>query len=236
METLLAGTVSALWLGILTAISPCPMATNIAAISFIGKRVGRPLLVILSGLLYTLGRTAAYVAVAVVAVGGLLAIPAVSQFLQTYMNRLLGPILIAVGVVLLELVPLRFSTSVGGERAQRLAEKGGLLGAALLGILFALSFCPISAGLFFASLVPLALKHESRLLLPTAFGIGTALPVVVFAIAIALSARSVGKMYGALQKVERWARRMTGVLFILVGVYYCLLYIFGVTALSPWSK
>ncbi|HUU93133.1 MAG TPA: aromatic aminobenezylarsenical efflux permease ArsG family transporter [Phycisphaerae bacterium] len=235
METLLLGTVSALWLGILTSISPCPMATNIAAISFIGKRVGRPLLVILSGLLYTLGRTVAYVAVAVVAVGGLLAIPAVSDFLQTYMNRLLGPVLIVAGVVLLELVPIRFSTSVGGERAEKLAEKGGLLGAGLLGILFALSFCPISAGLFFASLLPLALKHESRLLLPTAFGVGTALPVVVFAVVIALSARSVGKMYGALAKVEWWARRITGVLFLLVGVYYCLLYIFGITALQPWN-
>jgi len=235
MATLLLATASAFWLGVLTSISPCPMATNIAAISFIGKRVGRPLLVILSGLFYTLGRTVAYVAVAVMAVGGLLAVPAVSQFLQTYMNRLLGPVLIVVGVVLLELVPLRFSTSVGGERAQKLAEKGGILGAGLLGVLFALSFCPISAGLFFASLVPLALKHESRLLLPTAFGIGTALPVVVFAVAIALSARSVGKMYGALQKVEWWARRITGVLFILVGVYYCLLYIFGITALQPWN-
>ena len=235
MGTLLAGTVSALWLGVLTSISPCPLATNIAAISFIGKRVGRPLSVVLSGLLYALGRTAAYVALAVVTVGGLLAIPAVSDFLQTYMNKLLGPVLIVAGVLLLELVPLSFSTSVSSERAQRLAEKGGLLGAGLLGILFALSFCPISAGLFFMSLLPLALKHESHLLLPSAYGIGTALPVVVFAIAIALSARSVGKMYGALQKVERWARRITGGLFVLVGVYYCLLYIFGVTALQPWG-
>ena len=235
MATLLLATASAFWLGVLTSISPCPMATNIAAISFIGKRVGRPRTVVASGLLYTLGRTMVYVALAVVAVGGLLAIPSVSEFLQTYMNRLLGPVLIVAGVVLLELVPLRFSTSVGGERAQKLAEKGGILGAGLLGILFALSFCPISAGLFFVSLLPLALKHESRLLLPAAFGVGTALPVVAFAVAIALSARSVGKMYGALQKVEWWARRITGVLFILVGVYYCLLYIFGVTALQPWG-
>ena len=235
MAALLLATASAFWLGVLTSISPCPMATNIAAISFIGKRVGRPRTVVASGLLYTLGRTMVYVALAVVAVGGLLAIPSVSEFLQTYMNRLLGPVLIVAGVVLLELVPLRFSTSVGGERAQKLAEKGGILGAGLLGILFALSFCPISAGLFFVSLLPLALKHESRLLLPAAFGVGTALPVVAFAVAIALSARSVGKMYGALQKVEWWARRITGVLFILVGVYYCLLYIFGVTALQPWG-
>jgi len=235
MAALLLATASAFWLGVLTSISPCPMATNIAAISFIGKRVGRPRTVVASGLLYTLGRTMVYVALAVVAVGGLLAIPSVSEFLQTYMNRLLGPVLIVAGVVLLELVPLRFSTSVGGERAQKLAEKGGTLGAGLLGILFALSFCPISAGLFFVSLLPLALKHESRLLLPAAFGVGTALPVVAFAVAIALSARSVGKMYGALQKVEWWARRITGVLFILVGVYYCLLYIFGVTALQPWG-
>jgi len=235
MAALLVGTASALWLGILTSVSPCPMATNVAAISYIGKRVGRPRTVVASGVLYALGRTVAYVAVAVVAVGGLLAIPAVSRFLQTYMNKLLGPVLVAAGVVLLELVPLRFSTSVSGERAQRLAEKGGILGAGLLGMLFALSFCPISAGLFFASLLPLALKHKSRLLLPSAYGVGTALPVVVFAVAIALSARSVAKMFNALQKAEWWARRITGVVFIVVGVYYCLLYIFGMTALQPWS-
>jgi cytochrome c biogenesis protein CcdA len=230
MGTLLAGAASALWLGVLTSISPCPLATNIAAISFIGKRVGRPPIVLASGLLYAAGRTAAYLALGIVAVGGLLAIPAVSQFLQIYMNKLLGPVLILVGMFLLELIRLNLSTSVSAERAQRLAEKGGLLGAALLGILFALSFCPISAALFFGSLVPLALKHESRFVLPVAYGVGTALPVVAFAALVAFGARWVGQAFNRLAQVEWWARRVTGALFILVGIYYCLTAIFGVGA------
>lgn len=235
MGTLLAAVASALWLGVLTSISPCPLATNIAAISFVGKRVGRPAMVVVSGLLYTLGRTAAYVALAALVVSGLLAIPAVSNWLQTYMNRLLGPVLIVAGVFLLDLVPLTFSTFAAGEKSQRLAEKGGLVGAALLGILFALSFCPISAALFFGSLVPLALGSGSRVLVPAAYGVGTAVPVVAFALVIATSAGSVGRLFHALQRVEWWARRVTGVLFILVGVYYCLVHIFGLTWLSPWG-
>lgn len=233
MEAFATGVASALWLGVLTSISPCPLASNIAAISFIGRGVGRPARVLASGLAYTVGRTAAYVGLAVVAVGGLLAIPSVSQFLQVYMNRILGPILIVVGVFLLELVRVDFSTSVAGARAQRLAEKGGLLGSGLLGFVFALSFCPISAGLFFLSLVPLALKHESRLVLPAAYGIGTALPVVAFAALVAFGVQSVGKAYNRLGQVEWWARRVTGAVFILVGIYYCLVYIFGV---GPWVE
>jgi cytochrome c biogenesis protein CcdA len=235
MDGLAGGAALALWLGILTSVSPCPLATNIAAISFIGRRLDRPAAVVLSGLVYTLGRTLAYVALALVTVGGLLAVPAVARFLESSMNRILGPVLIATGVFLLELVPVSFTTFSAGERSQRLAEKGGLAGAGLLGILFALAFCPVSAALFFGNLVPLALDAESPLLLPTAYGVGTALPVVAFAVLVAMGTRQMAKAFGVIQKVERWARRVTGVVFLLVGVYYTLVYIFGLEWLSPWS-
>ena len=235
MGALVAATVSALWLGILTSISPCPLATNVAAISFIGRRLDRPVAVVLSGLVYTLGRTVAYVALALVTVGGLLAVPEVARFLESSMNKILGPVLVVAGVFLLQLVPVSLTTFSAGERSQRLAERGGLAGAGLLGILFALAFCPVSAALFFGSLVPLALKAESRVLVPMAYGIGTAVPVVVFAVLVALGTQQMARAFGALQKVERWARRATGVVFLLVGVYYTLVFTFGLAWLWPWG-
>jgi len=218
---------TALWLGVLTSISPCPMAANIAAISFIGRRVGSPRQVLFSGLLYTLGRMLAYVVLAALIVGGLLYKAEVSDVLSKYLNRVLGPILIVVGVVLLGLVTVTLRGFAPGEKTQQRVERMGVWGAGVLGILFALAFCPISAGLFFVSLVGLALAHQSRALLPSAYGLGTALPVVVFAFVIALSAQSLGKVFNRLSQFEWWARRATGAVFLLVGGYFCLTYIYG---------
>jgi cytochrome c biogenesis protein CcdA len=221
------GAASALWLGILTAISPCPMATNVAAISYIGKRLGSPRQVLLGGVLYTVGRTVAYVGLAVLILAGLQSIPRVSTFLQEYMNKVLGPVLIVVGLFLLELIQLGGRSNLG-ERLGRRVEGWGLAGALALGVIFALSFCPISAALFFGSLISLAVKYDSRILLPGVFGVGTALPVFVFAVIIGLGVGSLGAAFHKLQRFEWWARRVTGVVFIVVGVYYCLEYIFEV--------
>lgn len=227
MAPVLLGAASALWLGILTAISPCPMATNVAAISYIGKRLGSPRQVLLGGVLYTVGRTVAYVGLAVLILAGLQSIPRVSTFLQEYMNKVLGPVLIVVGLFLLELIQLGGRSNLG-ERLGRRVEGWGLAGALALGVIFALSFCPISAALFFGSLISLAVKYDSRILLPGVFGVGTALPVFVFAVIIGLGVGSLGAAFHKLQRFEWWARRVTGVVFILVGIYYCLEYIFEV--------
>lgn len=227
MGAVLLGAASALWLGILTAISPCPMATNVAAISYIGKRLGSPRQVLLGGVLYTVGRTVAYVGLAVVILAGLQSIPRVSTFLQEYMNKVLGPVLIVVGLFLLELIQLGGRSNLG-ERLGRRVEGWGLAGALALGVIFALSFCPISAALFFGSLISLAVKYDSRVLLPGVFGVGTALPVFAFAVIIGLGVGSLGAAFHKLQRFEWWARRVTGVVFILVGIYYCLVYIFEI--------
>lgn len=230
MEPFFIAIGTALWLGILTSISPCPLATNIAAVSYVGKRVGSPAMVLLSGLLYTLGRTLSYFAVAFIAVQSLISVPSVSLFLQSRMNQFLGPLLLIAGVLLLDVIPWPW---VGGGRGlssklQAKVDKLGVLGAGLLGILFALTFCPVSAALFFGSLVPLSLKYESTVVLPSLYGVGTALPVVVFSAVIAFAANRVSKAFNALTKIEPWMRRITAVLFILVGVYLILVYIFGV--------
>ncbi len=220
MEFLTAGVLTALWLGILTSISPCPMATNIAAISFIGKKVGNARAVIMSGLFYTLGRMFAYLAVAVLVVYSLLSVPELARFLQKYLNIILGPLLIIVGLFLLEIIKMNFGRGISfSQKFQDSAQKKGLLGSAMLGFVFALSFCPVSAGLFFGSLIPLSLKYESSIFLPLIYGVGTALPVIVFAFVIGISATYVGKIYNKLAKFEYWARRITGGIFILVGLY-----------------
>jgi cytochrome c-type biogenesis protein len=228
-EWMLAGA-SALWLGILTSISPCPLATNVAAISFVGRRVGNPRRVFMAGFLYTLGRSLAYVILGVLLVGSLLSVPHVSYALQKYMNKILGPILILVGMFLLELLQVNLPGFSVGEGMQVRVEAWGVWGASALGVIFALSFCPVSAALFFGSLLPLALKAESGVLLPSLYGAGTALPVFIFAVLIALGTRAVSKTLDKLALVEQWARRITGIVFIGVGIYYCLVYIFGVLA------
>jgi cytochrome c biogenesis protein CcdA len=219
MTELLLAAGSALWLGILTSISPCPLATNVAAVSFLGRRIDAPVKVLLSGLSYTAGRTLAYVLLAAVLIAGLLSIPGVSMFLQRHMNQALGPLLIVTAVLLTGWLPVTLPGFGNAANRAQQRESGGAWFAALLGLLFALSFCPVSAALFFGSLVPLSLEQESWVVMPTLYGVGTALPVVGFAVLIALGSRSVAVAFERLTVFERWARRVTAAVFLVVGLY-----------------
>jgi cytochrome c-type biogenesis protein len=226
MSWLALGT--ALWFGILTSISPCPLATNIAAVSFIGRKVGQTRSVLLAGLLYTLGRTAAYVLLGILVTAGLMAGGDIARFLQRYLNQALGPILIVVGMMLLGLLSSTASLHLAGERMQQRAAQGGAGWAFVLGVLFALSFCPVSAGLFFGGLIPLAAANESRALLPLLYGVGTAVPVLAFAGLITFASGQVGRAFDRLTQIERVVRLATGVLFILAGLYYSLVHVYEV--------
>jgi cytochrome c-type biogenesis protein len=228
MEGFYLNVISALWLGILTSISPCPMATNIAAISFITRNVESPSRVLWSGLLYSAGRMLAYVAIAVLAVASLLSLPEVAFYLEVYMGKVIGPLLIVVGIILLGVIPLAFSTSVpGGGKLQERAGKWGVGGACLLGIIFALTFCPLSGALFFGSLIPLAIDGKSAVWMPALYGVGTALPVVAFSMVIAFSIKSLGALFQRLTQIEKWVRRITAVVFIGAGLYLLLKNIIG---------
>ncbi|MEE9443018.1 MAG: aromatic aminobenezylarsenical efflux permease ArsG family transporter [candidate division Zixibacteria bacterium] len=218
----------AVWLGILTSISPCPMATNIAAMSYIGKNVERPSVALLSGILYTIGRMITYIVIGALAVTSVLSIPDIAMFLQQHMNKFLGPILIIVGLLLLEVFKFKFSGMGVSDRITRRVDTWGIWGAGLFGILFALSFCPVSAALFFGSLIPLAIEYESSLIMPTAYGIGTALPVVIFALLIAFGTRFISAFFNRMSAFEKWARRITAIVFIVVGFYLVIVYIFNV--------
>lgn len=225
MTELFIGFVTALWLGILTSISPCPLASNVAAVSFLSKKIAHPALVFISGLAYTLGRMVSYAFLGWIIISSLLGVPQVAQFLQKYMGKALGPVLIITGLILLEIITIRFpGLSLSQKHHNKLAESGAP-GAFLLGFIFALAFCPISAALFFGSLIPLAVSSKSGILLPFIYGIGTGLPVLVFAVAIALGVTSLSHWFSKITRLEYYTRKITGAVFILVGFYYTGIYI-----------
>ncbi|MBN2281725.1 MAG: sulfite exporter TauE/SafE family protein [Candidatus Marinimicrobia bacterium] len=218
---------SAFWLGVLTAISPCPLATNIAAISFIGKSTGQTKTVIISGFLYSIGRIFTYIGLGVLITAGLFSRSEISLFLQKHMNELLGPIMILLGLILLGWIGAGASLMINSSKLQDKAKTGGLLWAFPIGVIFALSFCPVSAGLFFGGLLPMAIKENSILLVPLFYGIGTAIPVVIFAFIIAFSSAYVGKAFNKINIIDLWIRRIAGTAFILVGIYYSLTHIWS---------
>lgn len=216
---------SALWLGILTSISPCPLATNIAAVSFLSKKIAHPVLVLISGLAYTVGRMVSYAALGWILINSLLSVPQVAQFLQKYMSKALGPLLIITGLFLLEVITLKLPGFALSRKHHNKLVESGAPGAFLLGFIFALAFCPVSAALFFGSLIPLALGTKFGDILPFIYGIGTGLPVFMFAIAIALGVTSLARWFNRITRLEYYTRRITGGIFISVGIYYIVVYV-----------
>jgi cytochrome c-type biogenesis protein len=240
---------AAAYLGVLTAISPCPLATNIAAISYVGRSVGSPRGVFSAGILYTLGRCLLYLALAVFLASSAMASRTLSLFLQKYMHLVLAPIFLLLGMVLVGLIEVNMGGTIMTDNMQKRIDRMGLWGALLLGILFAASFCPTSAVWFFGLLalmmgseagavttdlaraginLPEASLPGGTLILPMIYGIGTAVPVLLVAFLLAYSARSIGKTYNVLAKIEWWARQITGWLFVLAGVYFALRFVFEI--------
>ncbi|TWT74586.1 Cytochrome C biogenesis protein transmembrane region [Posidoniimonas polymericola] len=218
-QVLAAGT--ALWLGVLTSISPCPLATNIAAISYIGRRVDSTRHVLLAGMLYTAGRVMAYTGLAFLLVSTALSTPGVSQFLQRYIHLLLGPTLIITGVFLVGLIDVSLGGGGVSESVKARIDRLGIWGALALGFLFALAFCPTSAALFFGNVMA-SVSAGSTTLLPLLYGVGTALPVIGFSVLIALGSQKLGQAFNAVSKTERWARLVTGGAVLVVGCFLTL--------------
>jgi len=226
MLEVLIGFGSAFWLGILTSISPCPLATNIAAVSFLSKRIIHTKSVFWSGLFYVIGRMITYAALGFLIIYSLLSIPTIANFLQKYINKALGPILIVVGLFLLDAFRFNIASFTLSQNKQDTLAQSGIRGSFALGIIFALAFCPASAALFFGSLIPLSLNSKVGIILPFIYGIATGLPVLVFALFIALGVKSVSKWFRKVAKFEIYARKVTGIIFILAGIYYILVHIF----------
>jgi len=206
-------------LGLMTAISPCPLATNITAVGFIGKDIENRNRVFYNGLIYTLGRAVAYTLLAFVLFLGADQF-AVSGIFQRYGEKIIGPLLIVIGLFMLGV--LKISLPGGGKLAERFEKKGvtGYWDVLLLGMLFAMAFCPYSGVLYFGMLIPLTISSPSGLYLPVVFAIATGIPVILFAWLIAYAVSGVGGLYNRLKTFERWFRRIIALVFILVGIYY----------------
>lgn len=216
---------TALWLGILTAISPCPLASNIAAVSYLGKEIAHAKTVLWCGLAYVLGRTLVYTVLGILLVKSLVSAPGVSFFLQKHGPLLLGPALIIVGLFLLRVIRLDFLGFTLGDGQSRFKNAKGVVPSFFMGGFFALSFCPVSAALFFGTLVPLAAREESAILLPVLFGAGTGLPVALFAGMVAFGLKSAGQFYHNMAKLEKFASMATGVIFIAAGLWASVKYL-----------
>ncbi len=216
---------SAFLLGLMTAISPCPLATNITAIGFVSSDLKDRKQVFYKGLIYTLGRAISYTAIGLIFYFGASQIK-ISIFLQQWGEKILGPILILIGLFMLDLIKL----PKGGlgkltEKFENSSGKG-YWGALLLGIVFALAFCPYSGVLYFGMLIPITITSTSGLYLPLIFAIATGLPVIIIAYLIAFSIGSVGSFYNKVKTFELWFRRVISVVFIGVGIYYSIIFYF----------
>jgi cytochrome c biogenesis protein CcdA len=224
--SLLFSSLSALWIGILASVSPCPLASNIAAFSFIEKDCGNNRSVLLSGGAYTLGRMATFSVLGSLIVNGIMAIPSVSMALQRHMNMFIGPILLVVSVFVLDLLDLPAFSFTKHLRSKALFRGPG--GAFVMGIIFALALCPVSAALFFGGLIPLATKEGSSVVLPAVFGIGTALPVSILAVSLSFGVSALSGSAASLHALQEKIRLATGILLTGTGLYFSLTYTFKI--------
>jgi len=219
--------ITALLLGLMTAISPCPLATNITAIGFIGKDLGNRNRVFVNGLVYTLGRAVAYTLLAIIIFLGADQF-ALSGLFQRYGEKFIGPLLVLIGLFMLDILKMKFPGL--GKLGQHFEEKGthSYLDVLLLGIVFALAFCPYSGVLYFGMLIPMTIGSASGLYLPVIFAVATGIPVIIFAWLLAYTVSGVGKWYNRIKSLEHWFRRIISVIFIVVGIYYILTTYFGI--------
>jgi cytochrome c-type biogenesis protein len=212
---------TALVLGLMTAISPCPLATNITAVGFISRDIEDRNRVFINGLLYTLGRAITYTVIALVIFLGADQLK-LSGFFQRYGEKIIGPLLIIIGLFMLDIIKIKFPGFNGLTSRIQNKKKWGYFDAVLLGLVFALAFCPYSGVLYFGMLVPLTVASTSGLYLPIVFAIATGIPVIVFAWIIAYTISGIGGVYNKIKTFELWFRRVISVLFIIVGIYYII--------------
>ncbi len=216
---------AAFFLGLMTAISPCPLATNISAIGYISKDLQNRRRIFLNGTLYTLGRAISYTGLGIVLIIMLKEganIYRIQKVIGTYGEMVIGPLLILIGVFMLDLIRVNFSlTGRVSAKAERKTGSGSLWGSLFLGVTLALAFCPYSGILYFGGLIPLSVNAASGYLLVVVFAIATGLPVIIFAWLLAYSVAGIGKAYNRIRMFELWFRRVVAVLFIIVGGYYC---------------
>lgn len=214
---------TAFLLGLLTALSPCPLATNIAAIGFIGKNIENKKQIFINGLLYTLGRVLSYTILGIMLIMILKkgsSMFGVQKTIGVWGELIIGPLLLIIGIFMLWGNKLNLPKFGFSGNPEGLAQKGSW-GALLIGILFALAFCPTSGVFYFGMLIPMSATSAGGYLLPVIFAVATAIPVLVVAWILAFSVQQISSFYGTMQKVQKWMNIAVGVIFIIIGIYYC---------------
>jgi cytochrome c-type biogenesis protein len=217
--------VSALLLGLMACLGPCTMASNIAALAYVSRNLANRKYAVLTGALYTLGRIFSYTIIGILLISIGLDIPVVSNFLQNTIEKVFGPLLIIIGILLLFINRISFGS--GNNKISTMGSKiasWGMIGGFPLGALFALAFCPYSAVLFFAILIPLAIKVKEGIALPAMFAIGTGLPVLIFGTLLSVGITSVSGWLNKISRVEPIVRIVVSIIFIGVGIYYLYLW------------
>ena len=226
LDSSTAPALTAFLLGLITAISPCPLATNIAAIGYIGKEMENRKWIFINGLLYTLGRILAYTILGIVVISILregASIFGVQKFVAKYGEMIIGPALLLIGLYMLFGHKLSLpSFGFSGKGGEKIA-KNGSWGAFLLGVLFAMAFCPSSGIFYFGMLIPMSATATGGYFLPIIYAIATSLPVIIIAWVLAFGANQIGAVYGKIQMVQRWLNLIVGMLFVAIGVYYCIM-------------
>jgi sulfite exporter TauE/SafE len=216
---------TAFFLGLLTAISPCPLATNITAIGYIGREIENKNVVFINGLVYTLGRAVSYTVIALVIYIGADQFK-ISGIFQRYGEKVLGPLLVVLGFFLMDILKIRIPGMRSISKRYQGKETKSYWDVLLIGILFALAFCPYSGVLYFGMLVPLSIISVKGLYLPFIFAVATGIPVIIFAWLISYTVSGVGKLYNRMRVFELWFRRVIALLFIGVGIYYIVIIYF----------
>ncbi|MCK5029140.1 MAG: sulfite exporter TauE/SafE family protein [Bacteroidales bacterium] len=214
--------ISAFVLGLMTAISPCPLATNITAIAYIGKDIENKRRVFMNGFIYTLGRAISYTAIGLIFFFGMSQLN-ISSFFQEWGEKILGPLLILFGLMMLGVLKFAFGNINNVIQKYTENRKLNFWSVLVIGILFALAFCPYSGVLYFGILIPMTVASAKGLYLPIVFAFATGLPVIIFAYLLAFTISGVGKFYNRIKIFEKYFRYVVAVIFIGVGIYYTAL-------------
>lgn len=224
-ETANAPVLSAFVLGLMTAISPCPLATNITATAYISKDISSKKMVALNGIFYTIGRAITYTGIGLILFFGANQFH-IARFFQGNGERYLGPLLLIIGLIMLNIIPLKYLRGAAfQEKMTEKLRKKGLWGSLAIGIVFAMAFCPYSGALYFGMLIPMTITSAYGLFLPPVFALATGLPVLLFTYLIAFSVSKIGSYFNALTKIEKSMRYLAGTVFVVAGVYYISIFV-----------
>ncbi len=213
---------SALLLGLMTAISPCPLATNITAVGFISKDINSKRRVFWNGVIYTLGRTITYVVIGLILILGAGRMQ-LSTSLSVYGEKLIGPLLLIIGIFMLGLIRISLPGISKLSEKMENNHRNSFFGVLMLGIVFALAFCPYSGVLYFGALIPMSIGSGKGIIMIILFALATGLPVIIISWMLAFTVGKVGSFYNSVKSFEKWFRKIVAVLFILVGIYYIVI-------------